>query len=438
MRQPRKPREPRESREGADAAPGAIPPPGFFVPVRGFHYGASGGGPQPPRRIGAPGAVAAVPAGPAPMGAPPAPAPEYVHEPPAGPAIAAASTNAFAERTQERGYWESRSTRRAQPQGETQLVHAWLHVLTVRKIPPHACTIWLTRVEPQPTYDQYIPGDAVLGEHPDRSLYEYANTNRRQRDVAERFVGRIRAPAADGSPIELGGGELYLPPAPAVAPGPSWSQPGAAPGGWPGGPPPYGGGPPWSPPGAMPWWMMGAPPGGGMPPWWGPSASPLSAILAASQPQTPPPAVVQQDPAAMRAWQMMSDNQSMLLRHVLEVSARPPAASPAAAEQPDLWTTLERVVGVVDKLRGPQHEPEQRPGITVMRLDDDTTLVTDKNGDINSGATAWANMKGLKGIAQSLRAMKTPSGAAGGGPQPPRRAGLPAPNGAAKPNGTLS
>lgn len=456
MRKPREPRAPRAPREDAASAgaAGAIPPRGFSVPVRGFQFGPMTG-PQPPRRIGtqasapsapsAPHAYAPALEPPAPAyAAPPAAAPATGFDmPPAGPAIAAAATNDFAEVAATRGYWQSRSTRRAQPQGETQLVHAWLHILTVQRIPPNACTIWLTRVDPQPTYDLYIPGEAIVGEFPDRSLYEYVSRNRRQRDVAERFVGRIRAPADNGSPCELGGGELYLPPAQAaapIAPGPAWSQPGA---GYPYGnaapPPGYPGMmPPWMPPGGMPWWAQGGgSPPGMMPPWWGPSAPPLSALMAAHQPP-PPPAVVQQDPAAMRAWEMMSQNQSTLLRSVLELAARPPQTAPIAPAAPDMWETLDRVVGVMDKLRGPP-APDPEPRVSIIKVDDETTLITGKDGSIDAGATAWANIKGLKGIAASLGNLRrNPAQGPGPGPQPPRRNILAPAGTPPKPNGAAS
>ena len=275
-------------------------------------------------------------------------------------------------------------------------------------------------------YDQFVPGEAVLGEHPDRALYEYANANRRQRDVAERFVGRIRAQAADGSPVELGGGELYLPPAlPAPAP-PSWSTPGAPPG-WPtaygGGGPPSWGGPP-------PWWGAGGPPG--MPPWWGATGAPLSALLAAAQPPQPP-AAVQQDPASLHMWKGMQEANMMLLKAVVERAAAPASAPAAAAAPADPLDQLLKYVAIFDKLKGPP--PEQSHGINVIKVDDDTTLVTNKHGDIDPGATAWSNLKAVKGIVSSLRSIRPPTPGVTGGPQPPRRAGLPAANGAAKPNG---
>lgn len=448
MRKPRLPREPRAPREDAPAAAAAIPPPGFSVPVQGFRFGPALG-PQPPRRLGpaAPAPAPYAPPAPAPapaemptMAAPPPPAASGFDAPPAGPAIAAAATNEYAEVSAQRGYYQARSSRRAQPQGETQLVHAWLHILTVRRIPPNACTIWLTRVDPQPTYDFYIPGEAVMGDFPDRALYEYANRNRRQRDVPERFVGRIKAPADDGMPIELGGGELYLPPAPAIAPapaGPAWSQPGAP--GYPYAQPPpgYPGAPPWmAPPGGMPWWMQGggAPPG--MPPWWGPSAPPFAALMAAHHPP-PAPAVVQQDPAALRAWEMMSQNQSTLLTSVLELATRAPPQAAAAAAPVDPWAGIERLIAITEKLRGPPSEPESR--ISVIQLDDETRLVTHKDGSIDPVSSAFANMKGLKGVASAIGSFrKNPVQGPGPGPGPPRRNVLAPGAGPAKPNGAPS
>lgn len=426
MRQPRGPRPPREPREPR-ATPEPVPPPGFSIPVAGaFRFGsAPGSGPRPASRAAAAPSAFAPPAEPAPA------ASDEGYSPPAGPAIAAAAANEFTARIKSSEPYRYRTPRQAPPQGETQLVHAWLHALTTLKVPPQACTIWVTSCE-QPTYTLYIPGEAVVGEHPDRMLYEYVAANRRRKDVAERFVGRIKAPTLDGTPYECGGGELYLPPAvPAAAP-PGWSAP-AAPPGWssPYGPPgalPWGAAPPWGGgwPG-MPWGP--APMGMGMPPWWGPSGGPLSALLQAAHPQPPPPAV-QSDPAALAMWKGMQDNQKAMFEAFVQMATRPPpaAAAPATADPLD---QLVKLASVLEKFQTPQGPNSP---ITVTKLDEETSLVTDKNGDIHPTATAFANMKGLRGIAAALRPPR-PGGAASG-PQPARRQGqLPAPNGAAKPNG---
>jgi hypothetical protein len=406
-----------------------VPPPGFSVPLSGFQFGApTGSGPQAPRR-----AQPAAPPPPAPpIASGPSEAPPEVeagaYVPPSGPAIAAAAGNEWQQRARERQPYQYRQPRQAPPQGETQLVHAWLHALTTMRIPPQACTIWLTSCE-QPTYSIYIPGEVVVGEHPDRALYEYVNAQRRRKDVAERFVGRIRAPAADGSPYECGGGELYLPPVAPPAPPSPWSTPSApwasSPYGPPSMPPPWGGPPPW--------WQ---PPGGamGMPPWWGPSAPPLSALISAAHPQ-PPPAAVASDPVALKMWEGMQTNQAMMFKAFMDLAGRPAAAPAAPVAQPDPFEQLTRVIGLFEKIKGP---PETAaPTVTVTRIDEDTSLVIDKNGDVNPSATAWANMKGVKGIVSALRNVNRPAGngAVTAGPQAPRRVGAGGNGAPAKTNG---
>jgi hypothetical protein len=424
VRQPRQPRPPREPREPRPD-PAAVPPPGFSIPISGFSFGrAPGSGPQPSRRYGAYAPAAAMPgAAQGPPAAPPAATAAESYEPPAGPAIAATLGNEWQARTTDRQGFQYRQPRTAPPQGETLLVHAWLHVLTALRIPPQACTIWLRCVD-QPNYELYIPGEAVCGEHPDRALYEYVSLNRRRRDVAERFVGRIRGPTRDGSPYECGGGELYLPPAPPSAAAPAWSTPGAAQPPWssPYGPPsPWGPPPPWYPPagGAM-----------GMPPWWGPSQAPLSALLAAAH-APPVPAAVQSDPASLAWAKAMQENQAAMFKAFVEMAGRPPPTPAALPPQTDGFEQAVRIIDLVAKLK--PEAASTSPSVSVIHVDDDTTLVTDKNGDINPGATAWANMKGVKGLVSALRPSR-PNGAGqtNGGPGPARRVG-PGGNAAASP-----
>lgn len=431
MRQPRGPRPPREPRAPREAAsPDGAPPPGFSIPVRNpFGFGGFGGaGPRPPLRVGGQPVVTtpasppiATPATPAATSdAPAEPAPQA----PTAQAVAADATNAWSQHRQWREDRRYASPRQPVAQGETLLVHAWEQLVLSGRLPPQACTIWVRSVEPVPGYEFFIPGESVVGQFPSRALYDFCMANRRRRDVPERMVGRIRAPDDTGRPIELGGGELHLPPSPPTVAAAPWSTPGQ-------GAPPwgYGYGAPPSP------WGLGAPPwmGGGMPPWW--TGTPFGALAAAAQPPAPP-AAVQQDPNALRMWQAMQENQHTLLKSVIELASRPPTPAPAAPAPPDPFVMLERVLGVVEKLRPAESGPS--PGITVTKVDEDFTLVTDKNGDVHQNATMWANAKGLKSVIGSLRNLRPNApGNATNGPGPPRRAGLPATNGApsAKPNG---
>jgi hypothetical protein len=134
-------------------------------------------------------------------------------------------------------------------------------------------------------------------------------------------------------------------------------------------------------------------------------------------------------------WKSMQANQSTMFQAFIELAGRPPAAAAAPAAQPDPWAMIERVVSLTEKLRAPQEAAA--PTITVTKVSDDFTLVSDKNGDVNPAATAWANMGGLKTIVSSLRRPAPTVGGPGAGPQPAKRVGpAAAPNGAAKTNGS--
>jgi hypothetical protein len=435
-RQPRRPRGPR-TEDGRvtylDAPPGdprAPPPPGpippgFSTPVappRGF--GLAAGRAQPPRRSTPAAwqqAARATPDAP-----PPAPS---AAPPPAPPPVAPSpfAHEGYQQHVARSDNWKWRAERQPQPQAETQLVLVWASVLA-RGIPPQACTIWIRAVEPLPGYEFFITGDAVCGPDPDRALWQAIRQARRKPTVAERFIGRIRAPSETGAAVELGGGDLSLPPEPPQAATP-WAAPQnpwhAAQGGYPGAPPPYGyGGPPAGPYGPPPWWAgaggMGMPP-----PWWG-------ATQIAAQ---PPPAAVQSDPAALAAWQSMAEQNSTLMLELMKMAIRPPQAAPAAAAPIDPFTMLERVLGITKTLQD-QTRPEApaNTGVTVLRVDEDSTLVLDKDGNVNNGATGWANLKHAKNIVQGIRSMRNGgAGGGNGGAQPPRRQGLPAAsNGASK------
>lgn len=442
-RQPRRPRGPRTP-DGRvtylDAPPGdprAPPPPGpippgFSTPVappRGFGFG-GGGRAQPPRRS-APAAwqqaARAVPdAAPAP--APPA-APAQPPPPPPAPMPSPYAAEGYQQHVARSDGWKFRAERQPQPQAETQLVLVWASILA-RGIPPQAATIWIRSVEPLPGYEFFITGDAVCGPDPDRALWQAIRQARRKPTVAERFIGRIRAPSETGQAVELGGGDLSLPPEP-----PQTSTPWAAPqnpwsgaGGYPGSPPPYGypggagyGAPP-SPYGPPPWWGGGG--GMGMPPWW--SATQLAA--------QPPPPAVQADPAALQAWQSMTELNGKMMLELISHAFKPAPAAPIAAAPADPFAMLERVLGITKTLRDQTTPEPAAGGVTVLRVDEDSTLVLDKEGNINNQATGWANIKHARNIVQGLRSMRNGSAAPGnGGAQPPRRQTLPASsNGAAK------
>lgn len=441
-RQPRRPRGPRteegrvtylDAKPGDPRAPqtnGAIPP-GFSTPVappRGFGFS---GGAQPPRRAPSPAWQAAARAVPDPTPAPaPHAAPAAAAPPPAPPPPPQQSPFAhegYQQHVARSDGWKWRAERQPQPQAETQLVLVWASIIA-RGIPPQAATIWIRSVEPNPGYEFFITGDAVCGPDPDRALWQAIRQARRKPTVAERFIGRIRAPSETGQVVELGGGDLTLPPEPPQASTP-WAAPqtpwGAQPGGYPGAPPPYGyGGPPMGHPYGMgmppPWW--GGAGGMGMPPWWG--ATQLGA--------PPPPPVVQSDPAALSAWQLMAEQNGRMMMELIGHAMKPPPAAPVAAAPADPFAMLERVLGITKTLRDQTAPEPAAAGVTVLRVDEDSTLVLDKEGNINNQATGWANIKHARNIVNGIRAMRPGGPVANGGAQPPRRQGLPASNGAAK------
>lgn len=325
---------------------------------------------------------------------------------------AAAGSNAYAART---AWREDFRFRRAKdvPQGETLLVHAWAWAVT--QYPPQGMTIWLHRTEPTAgSYEFFITGDAVLGDFPDRRLYEEVRKRRRQPTIAEHFSGRIRAVSHDGSVIEIAGGHIELPPEPTQQSTP-WGQPpapgqgapygptgpmGSPPPGWGGGwggpPSPWSGAPSWpaSPWGApMPPWMM-------PPPWWAQHAQP-------APPQ--PPAAVQNNPDLLSMWnamhaqmQPLQDAQAQLMKELMTraFAATAPAATVAAqAGKPpeliDQVRTLGALADALDKIRGPAPAAAgagERRGIHIHRVDDHT-LVETKDGDLDPVATAIFEVK---------------------------------------------
>jgi hypothetical protein len=360
---------------------------------------------QPPRR--SPPAAWQQAARTVPDTQPAAPASSPQPPPPPAPAPSPFAHEGYQQHVQRSDGWKFRAERQPQPQTETQLVLVWASILA-RGIPPQAATIWMRAVEPLPGYEFFITGDAVCGPDPDRALWQAIRQARRKPTVAERFIGRIRAPSETGQVVELGGGDLTLPPEPPTQSTP-WATPqspwGPAPGGYPGSPP-YGYG------------------GGAMGPYGPQIAAP------------PPPAAVQSDPAALAAWQTMAELNSKMMLELIG-HAMKPAPVAAAAPPPDAFAMLERVLGITKLMRDQTEAAAPAAGgVTVLRVDEDSTLVLDKDGNVNNGATGWANIKHAKNIVNGIRSMRSGGPGAvvnGGGAQPPRRQTLPASsNGATK------
>jgi hypothetical protein len=221
---------------------------------------------------------------------------------------AAAQNNDYSARLADResGRW-GRRTEIVQP--ETLLVHAWSFALT--QYPASALTVWLQRFSPaEAPYSFYITGDSLAGDpFPDRKLFEAVRSRRRQPHVAESFAGRIRGMTSEGQTLDIGGGEIHLPPEPAQ-PAPQW---GAAPAA------PWGAGPqamsPWGPP--PPWWQ-GAAPGGqmgpyGAPPWWAQMQPPPWALGAPAAVAAPPQAIAH-DPVLVELWKSIQEAQAATLQ----------------------------------------------------------------------------------------------------------------------------
>jgi hypothetical protein len=366
------------------------------------------------------------PAAPPPAAAaPPAAAP--VQPPASAPAVSATShrwavpgveqdaraesTNAWADRVDQRSEYQRRRLSEQIPQGETQLVHVWFSVLA-QGVPPQACTIWLTRSEPEPPYQLMISGDAVAGAQPDRMLFKWAERNRRQAGVAESFVGRIRAPTVDGKVIELGGGMLHLPPDPAVtqpqqagmppwmmAPGAQWT-PGQNPQGQWGTPPWMGGGgmggmPPWW---MMPPWMMGQ--HGNTPPWWGPSGQQMQIPDAL---KGKPELVALLEAFGKMQHQPGDPNTQLLMGKLIEhaFKDKPVEKQPGMVDQVEAFAKL---AAALDAIRG--DKADASGGITVTYVDDGAggrTPIVSKGGDIDMSTTVGIPAVGaLRSIGKTI------------------------------------
>jgi hypothetical protein len=360
--------------------------------------------------------------------------------------------NSYAERTRRRE--DVRFARAKEvPQGENLLVHAW--TWAIQQYPPEGLTIWLHRTEPLTgSYEFFIPGHAVVGEFPDRRLYEEAQRRRRQPNIAEHFFGRVKALSHDGTHMQIACGHIELPPEPAAAPwdgnvyrGVSSGQPSGPPV-----PPPYGSyGSPWgggSPPswtgapphgGSSPWWSGAMPPwiAGPPPAWWMQAMQAMQAQHAQPQPPPPPPAAVQNNPDLLSMWNAMLAQMQpfqqmqgkMLTELMTRVFAAQPAAAAAAATQakpPELLDqvhALGALAEALDKIRGPAPAAGgERRGLHIHKIDDHT-LVENKEGDLDPVATAIFELKDtVKSVAARragglLGGNKSPNASSNGAPK---------------------
>jgi len=372
------------------------------------HVFASSG--QPPRPAPAPSAPRPQPpVAPEPLPSPPADvpplraaAPEPAPEPPPPTPVAADASNVWRARVADRDKSVFGGVARPFPQGETMLVQAWLQNLRTRRFPPQSCTILIRCNLPEPSYDFYIAGEDVCGDHPDRELFMAIERLRRRPTVQESFVGRIQAiDLATGNPIDLGWGHLSLAPqmqGPAQAPwsagGPpgGWPQQGAA--GWPGAPSPGWGPPPgYGPPPGAYGGPQGGPPGGwgpwGPPPPWAWGPPPAAAPAPAAAPPPPPPNT--SDPMALELYKLSLEGQragqeayaKMLERLANQATMHAPApvAAPVDADAAEdrFLARLDKYLAIGERLRPPAAEPSGSP-VHVTTLADGTAIVSNKDG----------------------------------------------------------
>lgn len=445
--------------------PGPPAKPAAPAPIMSLPMAWGSSSPRPPRPIGAPRELPPI-AAPEPPAPPPSPAPASAVEPPAqhppspaptastegqNNASHAANNYADARRTRDAAKWR---TAQHVPQGEIGLLGAWTHAVTT--VPAYAMTIWLRRVDPQAgAYEILIYGDAVASsDFPERALYDEVRKQRRQPTVAERFIGRIRALTADGQTVDVGSGEIALPPEPTGPTATPWSNPGSpwGPSPWPmmPGAPPSSSSSPWGPP-PSPWgspWGWGGGAGGYGFGYGGPmmamqhELAELRAKLAAQ-----PPAALQGHPELVELWRVMNETLASSQRHnqpasmdpttskVLELAFSRLAKDNVPAAQVDPFSMLERVLTIADKLGG----GGKGGGLTIHQVGDGM-LVENKDGDLDVGASAVLSVlkegkATLGGIASALKAKGAQIAANGSGavrPQGPRPAAAsPTANGSA-------
>jgi hypothetical protein len=327
------------------------------------------------------------------------------------------------------------------PQGETGLLGAWTFAVT--EYPPQSMTIWLKRIDPQVgSYELLIPGEALTGnDFPDRRLYQELRRQRRQPSVAERFSGRIRALAPDGNYLDIGAGEVSLPPEPneTAAPWSNPQNPWAASAGWPSSPP-WGGGPqgwpPWNGGGYGQAWPGGYGMGGPMQAMMHEIAE-LKAKLSAQ-----PPAVIAGNPELVELWKVM---------HSTIEAARPhqaPSIDPAVAKLLDLafarlaqtntpassvdpFSLIERVMGLAEKFGS----GGKSGGITLHTVDG-ATLLEKSDGTLDvGGSVALSLLKDSKAAIQSVGTAIRARAGGQGQPGGPARPGAAPPAAGPRPNG---
>lgn len=386
------------------------PPPGAPMPTM----------PAPPATATPPADAAPAPA----AAAPPAPAPAG----PEGLGVHAGMVNSYEQQRRTRDAYRWKMNRDI-PQGETLLVHAWS--FAVSQYPATALTVWLRRVDPLTgAYEFFIPGDALIGDFPDRKIFEEVRRHRRQPTIAEKFVGRIRYVTPEGTTAELQGGEIHLPPEPpqtasapwaapqmpAYAPGPPpWGYP------WPGQAGPYGG-----PPGSY-----GVPPS--MPWPWG-TLGMAAALQAPTAAPAPPPAQIQNNPDLVALWTAMQESvraaqapQQALMQTLIERAfAQQPQTAATSGQAPGLLDQVKafgQMAEALDKIRGPQ-QPSEHRGLNIHKVGE-SLLVENKDGDIDPVATAIVGgmpaLTGIKDLIKSAAARRSAMIGRGQGVQLPAK-----------------
>jgi len=384
----------------------------------------------PPRVAVAAAPIASAPAAAAPAppmlpaapAAPSASAPAAAAQPPPAPPprpwlpsqSGAADQNAYRERLADResNRWGKRSEV-LQPEASS-LVHAWTYYLSI--YPPAALTIWLRRTIPiENSYDLFVSGESFIGEsYPDRKLYETIRSMRRQPNIAETFTGRIQGRSSEGQPLDVGGGDLRLPPEPNTQPA-QWGQP-ASP--W-GAPPMYGAPgmmgappPPWGAP--SPWGAL--PMGGGYPygapPWW------------AMMPQAPaPPPAIAHDPAAVEMWRAMKEMQiaaahstgehqalAMKLQTTLLEKLFDRLGSPAQSSGGSMKETIDTisaVAGLVNNLRGGGDKDAASDALQIVETKQGDKIFS-THGKVHEGLTySFAVKDAATELLKGFRSMRT-------------------------------
>ena len=395
------------------------------APAVAFAGSAAGQPPRPPPAPAlAPAPAVAPPAPPAPA---PAPEPAAPQVPPPPLPHDAQAANGWRDRIADRDGRMWGGVSRPMPQADTSLLGQWITTLRVRRIPPQACTITLTRTEavpPGPPYDLYINGEEVCGDHPERELFEAIERNRRQPDRQETFVGWIRGYDERGQAMDFGWGRVNLAPRPpgAAAPawgagpqGGGWAGPGAAaPPGWGGYPSPYGY-PPYG----------GYPPPYGYPPAHGYPGGPQGPYF--GQPPYPPPAAAPAppppttDPIVLQMWKQSEDlKASMFSRLMQQPAAAPAAAVDLDASEERALKRMEALFGFVERIRGKEPtDAGPSPLVQVTPLPTGETIVATKDGiheNLTGMFTAKSIIKDLAGAIRdrTVKAQNAAQAAAGG------------------------